>query len=241
MLIIFNFNQPKNNSIYLYDIINLYNSFLMAQTRLIEDLSSKENPLFEQLISDLLKQNYSICDNFFELKLIDSLKDRLKTLHNQSELKKAAIGNKVNESISKAIRGDYIQWIDEPEANPVERLFFEAINTFKDYLNRTCFMGILHQEFHYAVYSEGTFYKRHLDTFQNDDRRKLSMVCYLNDDSWNKTNGGELVIYLKNSNEVTIHPLPGRMVIFESQLLEHEVRPVLKDHRLSITGWFKTR
>jgi SM-20-related protein len=213
----------------------------MAQTRLTEDLSFTENPLFEHLISDLLKQNYSICDNFFDLRLVDSLRDRLKTLHNHSELKKAAIGNKVNESISKAIRGDSIQWIDEQQANPVERLFFEAINTFKNYLNMTCFMGILHQEFHYAIYPEGTFYKKHLDTFQNDDRRKLSMVCYLNDNSWDKTNGGELVIYPENSIEVIIHPLPGRVVIFESQLLEHEVKPVLNDMRLSITGWLKTR
>jgi SM-20-related protein len=213
----------------------------MAQTILTGDLSFKENSLFEKIIQDLLKQNYSICDNFFEFKLIDSLRDRLKILHNDSELKKAAIGNKVNESISKAIRGDYIQWIDERQANPEERLFFEAINTFKNYLNMTCFMGILHQEFHYAVYPKGTFYKRHLDTFQNDDRRKLSMVCYLNDASWDKANGGELVIYPENSNEVIIHPLPGRVVIFESQLLEHEVRPVLNDMRLSITGWLKTR
>jgi len=213
----------------------------MAQTRLTEDLSFTENPLFEHLISDLLKQNYSICDNFFDLRLVDSLRDRLKTLHNHSELKKAAIGNKVNESISKAIRGDSIQWIDEQQANPVERLFFEAINTFKNYLNMTCFMGILHQEFHYAIYPEGTFYKKHLDTFQNDDRRKLSMVCYLNDNSWDKTNGGELVIYPENSNEVVIHPLPGRVVVFESQLLQHEVRPVLNDMRLSITRWLKTR
>jgi len=50
-----------------------------------------------------------------------------------------------------------------------------------------------------------------------------------------------LSFYPENSNEVIIHALPGRVVIFESQLLEHEVRPILKDHRLSITGWFKTR
>jgi SM-20-related protein len=67
------------------------------------------------------------------------------------------------------------------------------------------------------------------------------MVCYLNDNSWDKTNGGELVIYPENSIEVIIHPLPGRVVIFESQLLEHEVKPVLNDMRLSITGWLKTR
>ena len=105
-------------------------------------------------------------------------------------------------------------------------------------------MGILHKEFHYAVYPKGTFYKRHLDTFQNDGRRKLSVVCYLNDESWKKENGGELTIYTEeNGTEkpIDLFPFPGRVVIFESQELEHEVQQVKNDKRLSITGWLKTR
>ena len=102
-------------------------------------------------------------------------------------------------------------------------------------------MGILHKEFHYAVYPKGTFYKRHLDTFQNDSRRKLSIVSYLNDENWLNTNGGELVIYKEDESEEVIYPLPGRVVIFESQILEHEVKEVKNSERLSITGWLKTR
>ncbi|HPF98349.1 MAG TPA: 2OG-Fe(II) oxygenase, partial [Mangrovimonas sp.] len=112
------------------------------------------------------------------------------------------------------------------------------------YLNKTCFLGILQKEFHYALYPKGTFYKRHLDTFQNDDRRKLSFVFYLNDETWKPENGGELVLYLQeNTHEVPkmVYPMPGRVVIFESQELEHEVKPVLESQRLSITGWLKTR
>ena len=42
-----------------------------------------------------------------------------------------------------------------------------------------------------------------LDTFKNDDRRKLSFVCYLNEVGWLPENGGELVLYLDdNGNEV---------------------------------------
>ncbi|HSP12718.1 MAG TPA: 2OG-Fe(II) oxygenase, partial [Salegentibacter sp.] len=81
------------------------------------------------------------------------------------------------------------------------------------------------------------------DTFQNDGRRKLSLVCYLNDEDWKPENGGELVIYKEeNGREIpkTIYPLQGRVVIFESQVLEHEVKPV-NTTRLSITGWLKTR
>ena len=60
---------------------------------------------------------------------------------------------------------------------------------------------------------------------------------------WLPENGGELVLYLdKNGieNEEIIYPLPGRVVIFESQCIEHEVKPV-RTERLSITGWLKTR
>ncbi len=104
-------------------------------------------------------------------------------------------------------------------------------------------MGILHKEFHYAIYPKGRFYRRHLDTFENDQRRKLSMVLYLNKD-WTEENGGELVIYTQENNQekpVSILPKFGRLVIFESSVLEHEVKPVLKGERLSITGWLKVR
>ncbi|MCB0388313.1 MAG: 2OG-Fe(II) oxygenase, partial [Winogradskyella sp.] len=122
-------------------------------------------------------------------------------------------------------------------------LFFNKINNLVNYLNKTCFLGILHKEFHYALYPEGTYYKRHLDTFQNDDRRKLSFVCYLNEEGWLPENGGELVLYLDENGKETekvIYPFPGRVVIFESQIIEHEVKPVNKE-RMSITGWLKTR
>ena len=67
------------------------------------------------------------------------------------------------------------------------------------------------------------------------------MVCYLNEANWPKENGGELSLYLANNEVLYVLPLPGRVVIFESQELEHEVQQVKNDKRLSITGWLKTR
>lgn len=225
--------------------LNLEHQYLLTYSMntplLTEAISFEENPLYETIISDILEQGYSICDTFFEENLIRRLREAIKLRFEQRELIKAAIGNRVNESIEKTIRGDYIQWIDEGLANSAEKQFFDNVNAFKNYLNKTCFMGLLHQEFHYAVYPQGTFYKKHIDTFQNDDRRKLSLVCYLNDESWKATNGGELVLYPEGLPEVSVNPLPGRIVIFESQRLEHEVKRVITDKRLSITGWLKTR
>lgn len=201
------------------------------------------NPLYEKVITDLMEQQYSIVENFFSDAEVLVLRESLLVKYEEDMFKKSAIGNMVNEVIVEAIRGDFIFWLDESNCNPAERNFFDKITDFVDYLNRTCFMGIADQEFHYAVYPKGTFYKRHLDTFQNDNRRKLSMVCYLNHEDWLPEYGGELTLYQAQNGVETaldIYPVQGRMVIFESQVLEHEVKPVQQE-RLSITGWLKSR
>lgn len=196
------------------------------------------NPIYEKVIEDLLKQQYSVVDNFFNSHEVETLRNILLKKYEEDEFKKSAIGNQFTEQIVKSIRGDFISWIDENDLLPGEDHFFNKINDFILYINRTCFLGIQEREFHYALYPKGTFYKRHLDTFQNDDSRKLSIVCYLNDEDWQPSYGGELVLY--KEEDVMIYPLKGRVVIFESQTIEHEVKQV-EQKRLSITGWLKTR
>lgn len=210
---------------------------------IFEALDFVENPLYETIINDLLSQQYSIVEAFFSAEEVEILRKSLIEKHEENAFKKAAIGNRFEETIVKSIRGDVILWMDESKADASEQLFFNKLNDLINYLNRTCFLGILQKEFHYALYPKGTYYKRHLDTFQNDNRRKLSFVCYLNEDGWLPENGGELALYLNENGQETekiIYPFPGRVVIFESQIIEHEVRPVNKE-RLSITGWLKTR
>jgi len=210
---------------------------------IFENIDFVENPLYETIIADILSKKYSVVEDFFSAEEVHVLRQSLLNKHEEDAFKKAAIGNRFEETIVKSIRGDVILWIEEAKADTSELLFFNKINNLVNYLNKTCFLGILHKEFHYALYPKGTFYKRHIDTFQNDDRRKLSFVCYLNEDGWLPENGGELVLYLNDNSEETqkvIYPFPGRVVIFESQVIEHEVKPV-NTERLSITGWLKTR
>ena len=216
---------------------------MSTSVELFEQLEFRENPFYEKIISGLLEDQYCIVEDFFDMEEVALLRKTLLNKYEKDTFKKAAIGNKTNENIERSVRGDFILWINEADAGDAERIFFKKINSLIAYLNKTCFLGILQKEFHYALYPESTFYRRHLDTFQNDDRRKLSLVCYLNEVDWKPENGGELVIYKEeNGIEVSknIYPFPGKVVIFESQLLEHEVKPV-KTTRLSITGWLKTR
>ncbi|MFD1062679.1 2OG-Fe(II) oxygenase [Winogradskyella litorisediminis] len=206
---------------------------------LFEAIPFSENPLYERIIADIWSQKYSVVDNFFTQDEVLALRESLLLKYEEDTFRKSAIGSKTNEIVKKSIRGDIILWIDEHATNEAENMFFNKINDLKTYLNRTCFLGINQKEFHYAIYPKDTYYKRHLDTFMNDDRRRLSFVCYLNSEDWKPENGGELVLYLKDEEKI-IYPFPGKVVIFESQELEHEVK-VVATPRLSITGWLKTR
>ncbi|WP_333661418.1 2OG-Fe(II) oxygenase [Chishuiella changwenlii] len=202
------------------------------------------NPIYEKIIDDLLNQKYSISDFFFSNEETKQLRESIIQQDTKQDFHQAAIGNSQNEQIVKSIRGDKILWIDESKMTETEEIFFSKINHFIDYLNRTCYMGIEESEFHYAIYPEGTFYQRHVDAFKNDDRRTLSMVFYLNDEDWKDDFGGQLTLFLPDENntekELDVLPLAGRLAIFDSKTIPHEVKKVNKP-RYSITGWLKTR
>lgn len=209
---------------------------------LFEQLDFEPNAQFEKIIADLMDHHYSVVPDFLSPLETDALREALLQKFENDAFKKAAIGNRFNEQKIKSVRGDFISWIDQSVASEAEFKFLKQIDALAAYLNRTCFLGIAHKEFHYAVYPEGTRYKRHLDVFKNDDRRQLSLICYLNEPDWCLQDGGELILYLTGEDgEKTraVHPLPGRLVIFQSREMEHEVRPARRN-RLSLTGWLKT-
>ena len=198
---------------------------------------------YESIIDNLISKKFAIADDFFSNVEVNILRQNLQNKYDLDTFKKSAIGN-TDKIIAEGIRGDFISWIDEENLDEAEKMYFNKVNDFIDYLNRTCYLGIVEGEFHYALYPQNTFYKRHLDVFNNDSRRTLSVIFYLNDEDWTPENGGELAIYLPKEDgteeTVKVLPLPGRMVIFNSRELEHEVLPVNRP-RKSITGWFKTR
>lgn len=194
------------------------------------------NPLYENIITNLSEKKYAIIDTFFDEELLGGLLETANKNILQSKLHEAGIGNQSSLSVNKQIRSDKILWLDEKGGNRFEKRFFEKINHFSDYLNQTCYTGINGSEFHYACYEPGTFYKKHIDRFKNDNARKFSVITYLNL-NWKDDSGGELVVYTLHE-KVVVKPEFGKTVIFKSDELEHEVL-VSNNRRLSITGWLK--
>lgn len=198
--------------------------------------------IFEPIIDGILTDGYGIADNFLTADEVTALAKRLRDRRAAGQFRAAGIGNQ-QIVVENTIRGDEILWLDDATATTEETTFLQRIGAFVQYVNQTCYLSLRDYEFHYALYPPGTFYKRHLDQFRSDSRRKLSVICYLNAD-WQETDGGQLALYVPNSDEkterqISISPIGGRLVCFESGQLEHEVLSATRE-RLSVTGWLKT-
>jgi len=187
------------------------------------------------LVADGLAENgFSIIDNFLSPGEVQSILELEDFKNGMLQFKKAGIGKFHDKQINEAIRGDYIQWIDRTTAAPPIQTYLSKLNELISFVNQNLFLSLKDYEVHLTMYPPGSYYKRHLDQFKKDDHRKLSVICYLNED-WKEEEGGQLRIY--QSEKVTdVLPAAGRLVCFRSDQLEHEVLPATRP-RLSITGW----
>ncbi len=199
---------------------------------------TQEQNQFEELIQGLIDNNYGCCNNFILPATITGLRDTIQNLTDLGEMKPSGVGNKIDFQENKNIRGDKINWIKDQSLNPFELIYLNKIEKFILYLNKTCFTSIKTFESHYSNYEKKSFYKRHLDQFKSEKGRKYSIVLYLNKD-WTEADGGLLSLYPKEKKQINISPLGGRMVLFRSDQMEHEVHASFTRNRRSIAGWLK--
>ncbi len=200
-----------------------------------------EEAKYEQIIQGILANGYGICDNFLEATEVINISKSFSDRFNLGNFQPAGIGKTDSRSISE-IRGDQILWLDETTENEAEKQILNKIKALSNYLNSTCYLGIVGSEFHYACYGPGKFYKRHKDAFQSQKGRLLSVIIYLNQ-HWQEADGGKLVIFPSEKGiekEIFIEPTAGKLVCFESEKLEHEVQ-VSFAKRMSLTGWLLTK
>lgn len=191
------------------------------------------NKILLHAIDGLSEDGFFVWDNFIPEKNVLELISVADAGNQSGNFKKAGIGKQALYQLDKSIRGDYIQWLDKSNPNEAVQSFLNQMGNLKENLNQSCYLGLKDFETHFAIYPKNTFYKKHVDRFQQNAHRVISFVLYLNQ-NWEEGHGGELAIYLDDKTEV-VKPLAGRLLLFRSEL-EHEV---LLSHqpRYSITGW----
>jgi len=191
---------------------------------------------FDLLIESYLENNIGINTKFLSPALSKGLQQNILQLQRDEMMTNAGIGNETVKDVQQKMRGDKIYWMDKSHDNVFEQEFLKLAEDFIEHLNRTCYTGINGYEFHYAVYEEGSYYKRHRDQFKNNSDRKFSLISYLND-NWQQEDGGQLWVYQDDAVQ-KILPHSQTAVFFKSDEIEHEVTMANRS-RMSITGWLK--
>jgi len=187
--------------------------------------------IYKNITDALVKDGYIIIEDALHTDIPAKL---LHYIKQQNSLQKAGISN--NRYIDHSRRRDKTLWIDED--NNIQTQFLQFTNRLQKYLNTSLYLGLSYYEAHFALYEDGDFYEKHLDSFKNSKNRIITTVYYLNE-NWSKEDGGELVIYNKENKILTkVIPKTNTLVIFMSEDFPHEVLPVKKE-RYSIAGWFR--
>ncbi len=195
--------------------------------------------MIESIITDLAEKGWCVAPGFLSSGLVHKLAQEAEQLYQDGALHPAAIGKAEQRQILSTLRGDSIFWLDEERATPAQAEFFAQMDELRLAVNRELQLGLFELEVHFARYPAGAGYEKHLDVFQKDSRRTLTIICYLNE-SWQPEQGGQLRMELEDGGSTDIQPEGGTLVCFLSHRFPHEVMPATRT-RQSITGWFKRR
>jgi len=136
-------------------------------------------------------------------------------------------------------RGDAIAWLEPagpPDALEPLRGYLRGL---RESLNHDAYLGLDRFEVQLAYYpGDGARYRRHRDAAPGRGSRRVTAIYYLNPD-WRPEAGGLLRLHVPDG-PVDVEPTLGRLVVFLSERVEHEVLPVAAP-RLAVTAWFHGR
>ena len=209
--------------------------------------------VFETIADELGRTGLSVHPGFLSVSELGLVRGDLASLHESGAFRRAGTGKRragTGEEERKgvedsSVRKDEIYWLERPDpvvdSTAAQALLWQKLDALKQALNRSLYLGLADFEGHYAIYPEGGFYRRHIDCFNNDNSRVVSLILYLNSD-WRPEHGGKLRIHDRTDpgGFTDVDPVGGTLACFLSRETEHEV---LESHhpRLSFTGWFRSQ
>lgn len=195
----------------------------------------------DPLVDTLASTGWVMQPGFFSPEEVESLRAEAEERRATGDFHRAGVGRGEQSQVRGEIRGDHIHWLDESNAGPATRAALVRLETLRQAVNRSLYLGLEDLEAHFAVYPPGAGYQRHLDRFRDDDRRTLTVILYLNPPDWREEDGGQLLFWpVIDAPPVVIAPLGGTLVSFLSDRFWHEVTPAQRD-RYSLTGWYRRR
>jgi SM-20-related protein len=195
------------------------------------------------MIDELAEKSWTVQNNWLPPEQAKELRLWAERARAEGRFRPAGIG--AHGERQEKIRGDRILWVT-PDLSPLLHGIWQKYEDLRVGLNRELYLGLDHFELHLAVYEPGEFYQAHLDQQRQgtvlSGSRLISSVLYLNPD-WTAEDEGELLILDPSEPSRVrekIAPLGGRLLLFRSDTVLHEVRAPRRE-RWSLTGWFRRR
>jgi SM-20-related protein len=136
--------------------------------------------------------------------------------------------------LDDAVRTDETTWLTPEDTTGALAQAVACFTALMQPLNEAAWLGLRTFELQLAHYPPGAHYDRHLDAFPGRDRRRVTAIVYLNP-GWEPAQGGLLRLHL--SPPVLLEPQLDRLVIFRSEVVEHEVLEARAD-RWALTAWY---
>ena len=206
-------------------------------------------PLSDRLDSDsgfddLGTAGFVQVPQFLDLEHARTLLAEARELDGRGVLRHGAVGRGPKKRLRSELRSDRIFWLDSRDLSDAQAAYWELMHRLKDRLNRIFYLGLFELEAHLACFPTGGFYRPHLDRHRGTRSRVVSAVTYLDED-WCQSDGGQLRIFTdREAGErgpyLDIFPEPGKLVLFLSGDVWHEVREAGRE-RHTLTGWFRRR
>jgi len=197
----------------------------------------------ETIVDALNGPGWCVIPDFMNPDVWEPMAAEALALHDDGGFRHAGVGRGESFQIRPGIRNDRVRWVDPLAPTQIQQDYLVRIEKLRLAINCDLMLGLFGFEGHFALYPEGSFYRRHLDRFANASHRTVTCIAYLNED-WQPEEGGSLRIYMPDAKgaetHVDIMPQGGSAVIFLSGEFEHEVLPAHRP-RLSLTGWYLQR
>lgn len=139
--------------------------------------------------------------------------------------------------LDDSVRTDELAWLTREEAKGA---LAEAVARFEELmneLNESAWVGLRTFDLQLARYAAGGHYQRHRDAFPGQDNRRITAIVYLNQ-AWRPEHGGQLQLHVEPPTQ--IEPSLDRLVVFRSEVVEHEVLHAHAE-RWALTAWYSAR
>ncbi len=195
-------------------------------------------PNFDAAVEAIHQRGYFVGEGFWPMPEALAMQQACEQLKAEERFRPACIGRSTGQHRHEEVRSDLIYWLENDLPTPLQN-YLDALEAYRQQVNRELMLGLDHVEVHAAFYPPGARYAKHFDRFRDDDARTLTAILYLNSD-WSETDGGLLTIDLPDGSEAKVLPKLGTFVSFLSADFAHEVHPTTRD-RLTLTGWYRRR